>query len=69
MPPRKRKTDESGTDQRSPLVGAGLGRAAYEAYSASVGGSASGWDELDHDTAAAWCAAGRAARVASFRKD
>ncbi len=68
MPPRKRKADESDADQRSPLVGAGLGRVAYEAYTAAVGGSAD-WDELDHDTAAAWCAAGRAARVAAFRKD
>ena len=63
----------------SPLVGEGLGRVAYEAYSAAVDGisvhgeALPSWvDQLEHNphVAAAWCAAGQAVITATFeRKD
>lgn len=61
----------------APLVGAGLGRAAYEAYSDAVGGkSAKGealpsWDEQVEktpDVAASWCAAAQAVIAATFSR-
>lgn len=63
----------------APLPGAGLGRVAYEAYSAAVDGQSvkgealPSWDEQvkdNHDVAAAWCAAAQAVITATFgRKD
>lgn len=72
-------TARKGKVDSAPLPGAGLGRIAYEAYSAAVGGkSVRGdalptWDaqvEKNPDVAAAWCAAGQAVIAATFeRKD
>ncbi len=63
----------------SPLVGEGLGRIAYEAYSAAVDSKAFDgtklptWDvhvEQNSAIAAAWCAAGQAVITATIaRKD
>lgn len=62
----------------APLVGAGLGQVAYDAYSASVGGkSVKGealptWDEQvqdNHDVAAAWCAAAQAVITATIERN
>lgn len=73
MTGRRRKADPA------PLPGAGLGRLAYEAYLAAVGGvSVNGddlpsWDEQvssKPDIAAAWCAAAQAVITATIaRKD
>lgn len=71
MTGRRRKADPA------PLVGAGLGRLAYEAYSAAVDGvSVHGeplptWDEQVKDTpnvAAAWCAAAQAVITATIAR-
>ena len=60
-----------------PLVGSGLGRVAYDAYAAAVGGrSVRGealptWDEQvqdNHDVAAAWCAAAQAVITATIER-
>jgi hypothetical protein len=70
-------TRKSKAADLEPLVGSGLGRVAYEAYSASVGGkSVRGealptWDdqvEDNRDVAAAWCAAGQAVLTATFER-
>lgn len=62
----------------APLPGAGLGRIAYEAYSASVGGLSvraeplPTWDEQVQDNpsvAAAWCAAGQAVITATIERN
>ena len=72
------RSSKSAPADLAPLAGAGLGRVAYEAYVAAVGGKSirgeklPSWDsqvEENHDVAAAWCAAGRAARSASFSKE
>lgn len=75
MTARKAKSESD----PAPLPGAGLGRVAYEAYSAAVGGKSvrgealPSWDEQvekNPDVAAAWCAAGQAVITATFgRKD
>jgi len=71
MTGRRRKADPA------PLAGAGLGRIAYEAYSAAVGGVSVHGDELPSwdeqvsskpDIAAAWCAAGQAVITATFER-
>jgi hypothetical protein len=71
MTGRRRKADPA------PLVGAGLGRIAYEAYSAAVGGvsvhgdALPSWDEQvssNPSVAAAWCAAGQAVITATFER-
>ena len=70
-------TRKSKAADPEPLVGSGLGRIAYEAYSASVGGkSVRGealptWDaqvEENHDVAAAWCAAAQAVITATIER-
>ena len=55
----------------APLVGAGLGGVAYAAHVEAIGQkSAPSFDELPHDTAAAWCAVGQAVIAATIaRKD
>jgi hypothetical protein len=63
----------------SPLVGGGLGRVAYEAYSSAVDGksvrgeSLPTWNEQVREhpqIAAAWCAVGQAVITATIaRKD
>jgi hypothetical protein len=72
-----RKDSSKPAADPAPLPGAGLGRVAYEAYSASVGGkSVRGeklptWDEQvadNHDVAAAWCAAAQAVITATFER-
>ena len=72
MTARKSKSADS-----SPLVGEGLGRVAYEAYSAAVGGksvkgeSLPAWEsqvENNHDVAAAWCAAAQAVITATIER-
>ena len=59
------------------LVGAGLGRVAYEAYREAVGGKSvrgealPSWDEQvqdNHDVAAAWCAAAQAVIAATIER-
>ena len=71
MPPRKRAAADPESDQRSPLVGSGLGQVAYEAHAASLGGKSPTWDHLvksDHDEAAAWCAAAQAVITATIER-
>lgn len=70
-------TAKSKTADPPPLVGGGLGRIAYDAYSAAVNGkSVKGdalptWDkqvEDNHDVAAAWCAAAQAVITATIER-
>lgn len=70
-------TARKGKSDPAPLVGAGLGAIAYEAYSAAVdnksvhGDVLPSWDdqvEKYPDVAAAWCAAGQAVITATFRR-
>lgn len=69
MAARKSKTAEP-----EPLAGSGLGRVAYDAYSAAVGGKSvrgealPSWDNQDHDVAAAWCAAAQAVITATIKR-
>lgn len=71
-----RKAAKAAAADPAPLPGAGLGRIAYEAYSAAVGGRSvrgealPSWDEQIHDVRAAWCAVGQAVITATIaRKD
>jgi hypothetical protein len=58
----------------SPLVGEGLGRIAYDAYSASVDGKSvkgdalPAWDDQNNPVAAAWCAAAQAVITATIER-
>lgn len=70
MTARKSKTADP-----APLVGAGLGRVAYDAYSAAVGGKSvrgealPSWDEqikTNYNVATAWCATAQAVITATF---
>jgi len=64
--------------ESEPLVGSGLGRVAYDAYSAAVGGRSVKGDALptwdaqvqdNPDVAAAWCAAAQAVLTATFERN
>lgn len=79
MTARKAKAPEPAPTSPPELVGATLGRIAYEAYSEAVDGKSvrgeglPSWDEQvekNHDVAAAWCAAAQAVITATIsRKD
>jgi hypothetical protein len=60
---------KSKTADSSPLVGEGLGRIAYEAHGGAVGGKTAAWGSLDHDVAAAWCAAAQAVITATIGRN